>query len=195
MKLRSALLAACLLTAVAACSSADDAPASADVDAASTDTSLAGLMAEDANLSSAAQALAGAGLTQAMDAEPAYTVLAPTNAAFSAFNQAGDDADGGGEDGGRADGDAVDRSTALAAVMRGHILPGYLTRQDIANALASGSGSVTMKTMAGDSVTFSQEGDGIRVTAADGSTALLDGNGTSGSNGVILPVDTVLKTL
>lgn len=190
MKLRSALLAACLLTTVAACSSADDAPASADVDAASTDTSLAGLMAEDANLSSAAQALTGAGLTQAMDAEPVYTVLAPTNAAFSAFNQAGDDADGGGEDG-----DAVDRSTALAAVMRGHILPGYLTRQDIANALASGSGSVTMKTMAGDSVTFSQEGDGIRVTAADGSTALLEGNGTSGSNGVILPVDTVLKTL
>lgn len=189
MKLRSALLAACLLTGLAACNSADDAPADADASAASTDTSLAGLMAEDTNLSSAAQALAGAGLTQAMDAEPAYTVLAPTNAAFSAFNQAG------GEDGGGEDGDAVDRSTALAAVMRGHILPGYLTRQDIANALASGSGSVTMKTMAGDSVTFSQEGDGIRVTAADGSTALLDGNGTSGSNGVILPVDTVLKTL
>ena len=184
MKLRSALLAAALLSGLAACNSD---VAATDPDAASTqgDKTLADMLADNGELSSAAEALDGAGLDEALDTQPFYTVLAPTNAAFVTFNDAAGDQTG----------DVSDQRAALAAVMRGHILPGYLNGEDIAAALAANEGSVTTASMSGTPLTFSREGEAIRVTAGDGSTALVQGNGLGGSNGVFLPIDAVLKQL
>lgn len=122
------------------------------------------------------------GLAPVLDAAPSYTLLAPTDAAFSARDA--------------AVGEGTDNNAAAAAIMRGHLLPGYVTLADIEAAIdASDGNSVTMQTMAETPVTFTRDGAGVKVTAADGASAKLAGDDISGGNGVILPIDGVLKTL
>ena len=61
-------------------------------------------------------------------------------------------------------------------------------------ALARGKGKpVKMTTMAGEEVTFARGGDGVTVTAADGSVAKVAGKEVAASNGVAIPIDGVLK--
>jgi len=135
-----------------------------------------------------AQALGGAlkataenaGLGQVLEGAGPYTVLAPTDAAF------------------QTGGDALDlrdeaEKAPAAALVRGHLLPGALTRADIEAALARQSdGKAEVRTLDGGSVTFSRDGQGVLVTAANGATARLTAQETRASNGVIQPVDAVL---
>ena len=82
----------------------------------------------------------------------------------------------------------------LAAVLRGHVLPGMLTTGDIAKAIdANGGKAVSMRTMGTGTVNFARNGPDLTVTADDGSSAKLSGAGMSASNGAVLPIDAVLK--
>ena len=181
--LAAALAAGAL--ALGGCSeNGDEAPAGAP--SAPLTDSLAAILASSADLSATARILEQTGLSQALDEAPYYTVLAPTNAAMEAFAQ---------QVGGAEDGAGGDEGAALAAIMRAHILPGYLTTADIGAAIDAHGGSVTMQTMAGAALSFTREGESVRVTAADGASALIAGSGLGGSNGVILPIDAVLKRL
>jgi uncharacterized surface protein with fasciclin (FAS1) repeats len=180
------LLAAPALMMVSACGSDDAANGDAATDAAPTDKTLAELLAGADGMSRAASALTETGLAGVLDATPNYTVLAPTDAAFDAFAPAD----------GAADASEEDQRAALSAVMRAHILPGYLTAQDINRAIdAADGGSVTMRSMADTALTFTREGEGIKITAEDGSSAMITGTELDGTNGVLLPIDTVLKQL
>lgn len=119
----------------------------------------------------------GAGLKTVLEGVGPYTVFAPTDAAFTAA---------GGAPG-------SDEKAQGATLVRAHIVPGAVTRTDINAALDRVSGGkVQMRTMDDGVLTFSREGRAIRVTAADGASALLTGSETAASNGVIQPVDAVL---
>jgi uncharacterized surface protein with fasciclin (FAS1) repeats len=81
------------------------------------------------------------------------------------------------------------------AVLRDHIVPGYLTPDDIGTAIDAQGGRVKVQTMGDHKLTFTREGKGYRVAAEDGSSAMIAGNATTASNGVAIPVDGVLKKL
>ncbi|MCB2066088.1 MAG: fasciclin domain-containing protein [Erythrobacter sp.] len=173
-----ALLAAPALL-LAGCGDSSEEATEAPV-AVSTQT-LAAMIAGDSDISAVSQLLSDAGLQGLFDGNAPYTVLAPTNAAFAAVEEAlpGDD-----------------QRAARVAVIREHVLPGYLTTADIEAAVRNApDGSVQMQTMGGAPLTFTLEDNTIGVTAADGSHALLQAGELLASNGVAIRVDGVLKNL
>ena len=120
-----------------------------------------------------------AGLTSVLEGVGPYTVFAPADAAFTA---------------GGAATDLTDESLRAqsAALLRAHIVPGALTREDIAAAIQRDGGEVQMRTMANTLLTFSRDGEAITVTAENGAKGRLMGEERLASNGVLQPVDALL---
>lgn len=146
----------------------------------SSDT-LAAVVNDADDLSVVSGALGEAGLAQVFDGVASYTIFAPQDAAFDALGAPGEELRD------------PEQRPALVAVLRDHIVPGYLTPDDIGNAIEQADSSkVTMRTMGGHTLTFSADGDAIVVTHEDGSTARFSGDALRASNGVAIPVDAVL---
>ena len=123
-----------------------------------------------------------AGLVATLKSKGPFTVLAPTNAAF-AMLPAG----------------AVEsllepgNKAALTKVLTYHVIAGNFSAEAIAKAVRKGGGSVTMKTVAGEPITFSLNGErNIVVRDAKGGTAGITIYDVRQSNGVIHVVDRVL---
>lgn len=125
-------------------------------------------------------AISEAELGSIFDGPGSYTLLAPNDAAFNALGQEGKTLM------------SEEQRPVLIGLLREHILPGHLTPENIAQALEDKGGDVTMTTLGGGEVTFSKDGDTISVSNGMGSTAKLATNATAATNGVIIPVDTVL---
>lgn len=175
-----ARLAAAPLAALAlvACSPADDAAPAAAAPEASSATLAASLKAGD-GLDGLESLVTAAGLEPALEGVGPYTVFAPTDAAFGSP--------------GPGDLASEENRAAAAALIRAHIVPGALTRQDILAAIdANPTGKVEMRTMAEGLLSFSRDGEAVVVTAPDGATARLTGDQTLARNGVIQPVDGLL---
>lgn len=174
-------IAAAIMLSLGGCS-ADDAADPATAEA--SEQSLPDMLDGTGDLATFTSALDETGLDGIFNETAFYTLLAPGDDAFAALETGG------------ATLDEEEQRAAMAAILRGHILPGYLTREDIEAAIeAQDSGSVEIRTMGEQPLTFTREGEAIRVTSGDGSTALLGDADMQGSNGVVLPVDTVLKQL
>lgn len=143
--------------------------------------SLAQAIKSAGDLSVLTGALASTQLAGVFDGPAEYTVLAPSDDAFGKLG------DGEGELA------KPENKAAMAALLRDHILPGAITPQDVEKSLTAAKGEpISMATMGSGSVTFAKEGDKLVVTSADGQKALL-GSPIRARNGVIIPVDTVLK--
>lgn len=126
------------------------------------------------------EVVSNAGLTGVLEGVGPYTVFAPTDAAFTT---------------GAPGADFTDETMRAqsAALLRAHIVPGALSRQDIAAAIErAGNGSVEMRTMADGLLTFTRDGEAIVVTAGNGARARLTGEEAVASNGVLQPVDGLL---
>ena len=146
------------------------------------DQSLPSALDDADGMQTVAEALKTTGLDGVFGGKASYTLLAPSDDAFSALG-----------DTGKTLLDADDRA-ALAALLKAHILPGYITRQDISTAIdASGDGEVKMTDMAGTELTFTKAADVITVTAPDGAKATLSGDAVAGKQSIALPLDGVLK--
>jgi len=136
------------------------------------------------NMQTIAEALKTTGIASAFAGQASYTLLAPTDDAFAA---AGDKA--------KQILDSDDHAP-LAALIRAHMLPGYVTVSDIDNAIdASKDGSVTMPTVSGDQLTFTKAAGQITITTADGTKAHISGDAVSGATSTAIPVDGLLKSL
>jgi len=144
----------------------------------STET-LAAMVSQADDLSTVSATLVDAGLSELFDGAAAYTLLAPRDAAFDSLGEVGTTLR------------SPEQRAAMVAVLRDHIVPGYLTREDITRAVElDDDGKVTMKTMAGHTLTFASADDGtITATGADGATARFAGDALLASNGVAIPVD------
>lgn len=142
--------------------------------------SIVALISGSEDLSAVDALMKDAGLSQAFDGMAAYTIFAPTNDAITAL---GESFTGPGA------------QPALVAVLRQHIVPGYLTVQDLASAIESSGGPVEMQTMGASSLTFAMDGDTLTVSTGDGATPVTITEEYLGVNGVVLPVGTVLKDI
>ena len=170
------------LVPLAGCDKAKDkATATATEPGAATLTSAIG---GAPGMSTVAAAIKGTGLATVFDGTAPYTVLVPQDDAFGALGETASKLK------------APENGAAMAAVIKAHVLPGYMTVADIGAALTRTKGKpVRMTTMAGSDVTFTRSGETLTVTAADGSTAKVSGSELTAGNGVAIPVDAVLKKI
>jgi uncharacterized surface protein with fasciclin (FAS1) repeats len=129
-----------------------------------------------------AESLKETGISGIFEGKGSYTLLAPEDAAFEALGDKAKELTGS------------DDHSALAALLKAHLIPGYLTPQDISAAIdASQNGEVVMTTLGGDALTFAKSGDTITITAPDGSQANIDGEAITGGASIAIPVDGILK--
>ncbi len=181
-------LALASLTA-AGCSGGGDAnntaAANSSTGEATSDAKLAALVAGNGELERVNRMIGNAGMDDLLAGVGPYTLFAPTNSAL----------DGLGE--GRADGLAGEgMGPQAAALLRAHIVPGTLTRRDLAAAIENAGGKpVRMRTMADTMLTFTKEGDAIVVASDDGARARVTGQEGIGANGAVQPVDGVLRRM
>lgn len=126
-------------------------------------------------------AVKAAGLVDTLSGPGPFTVFAPTNEAFAAL-PAG----------------TVDtllkpeNKASLVNILTYHVVPGRLTAKDLATKAAAGGGKAELKTVQGETLTVSKDGDGWAVTDAKGNTAHVTIGDVIQSNGVIHVVDKVL---
>ena len=178
-RIMTAAVAAVSMVPLAACTKVETDEAGNQV---TGQTTIEALAADD-NLSDFAGAFETTGLDGIFDGPAAYTVLAPENGAFGALEDSEEDMS------------EEERKPVMAAVLRDHILPGALTPDDIKASLEAGNGSA-MATMGNGSVTFSLNNeDRIVATGADGRKAILSEAAVRTDNGVVIPVDAVLRTI
>ncbi|MGB3797295.1 MAG: fasciclin domain-containing protein [Alteraurantiacibacter sp.] len=173
-----AALAATGLLALSACNSEAEMKDNGEEEVSSE--TLAALLEGSENLSVISEIFANAGLHGVFDGNAPYTVFAPTDEAFAALD---------------IPLDGPDARAARVAIVREHIVPGYLSMDDIAAAIASADGSAEMQTMGSNTLTFSQDGDNLVVTSSDGTSGVVAGDVISGANGSVIPMDTVLKSM
>jgi uncharacterized surface protein with fasciclin (FAS1) repeats len=177
-----ATVAAVIMLPLAGCSDAGDKTnGDKPVATASASDTLAAALAGQEDLSQLNDALKETGLSQVFDNGASYTIFAPTDAAF---DKMGDKSKALMQPG---------QTAVLAAILRDHIVPGYLTPDDIGTAIDAQGGQVKVKTMGGHKLSFTREGKGYNVTAEDGSSALIAGDPVTAADGVAIPVDGVLK--
>lgn len=184
MRALGTALAATALLALAGCGKSETKPGAAQPSPTTSSKTLAAALADNSQLSTVSGALRDAGLAQVFDGAAPYTVLAPQNAAFDKLGAPG------------AELKKPEQRAAMVAILRDHIIPGYLTPRDISAAIdrAAGNGA-KMKTMGGHVVTFTKSGETITATQEDGAKANLVGEPALAGNGVALPIDGVLKKL
>ena len=167
---------------LAACGGGDDTKAGGEATEQtqpSSQTLAAALQGAD-GFGTLSETATNAGLTSVLEGVGPYTVFAPADAAFTAGGTAAD---------------LTDESLRAqsAALLRAHIVPGALTREDIAAAIErDGGGDVQMRTMANTLLTFSRDGEAIVVSAENGARGRLTGEERLASNGVLQPVDALL---
>jgi len=159
---------------LAACSDT----ASEEAAAKPSSETLAALVSQADDLSVVSATLKDAGLSQVFDGVAPYTLLAPSDAAFSSLGAAGETLR------------SAEQRPAMVAVLRDHIVPGYLTPADIAKAIeADDDGKVAMRTMGGHTLTFTSDGDTVTATGENGATVHFAGDALLAGNGVAIPVD------
>ena len=177
-----AVIAALALPLAACGSGTDTADTKAGAKTEVASGTLTRSLGDAPGMTTVSEALKTTGLAGVFDGTAPYTILAPDDDAFGALGEAGKTLK------------TPENGAAMAALLKSHILPGYLTVADIDAALGKAQGKpVKMTTMAGDEVSFARDGDAIAVTAADGSTAKIDGQEVAASNGVAIPIGAVLK--
>lgn len=183
IRLRTVAALAALLLA-AACSSETTPEPGASGAVGKSGGTVASALSDARGMSVLVQGLKETGLVSVFDGPASYTVLAPGDDAFGSLGDAGTALR------------KPDQRAALAAVLRGHVLPGYTTPKDIEAAIAAARGKpVKMPTMDNSTVTFAKQGDTLTVTSADGVTARFDGQPVLSGNGVAIPIDTVLRAV
>lgn len=127
------------------------------------------------------QAARAAGLDATLAGPGPYTVLVPSDQAFTALPEG-----------------ALDemmqpqQRTQLTDVLTYHILPGTVLVEDIGRAIDNANGSAVLATMGGETLNAAREGDRIVLTDAAGGKAAIVEADQRRTNGVVHLIDGVL---
>jgi uncharacterized surface protein with fasciclin (FAS1) repeats len=174
------LLAGCNPAADTGNVAANGAAAPANAVEAGSQT-IAAALAGDGDLGRLNAIAGNAGLAELLGGTGPFTLFAPDNDALTAWGADRADA---------LKGEAM-RPQAIA-LLRAHIVPGVVTRQDLDAALQRNASRPTkMRTMAGGTLTFTRDGDAIVVASDTGGRGRLVEE-TLASNGAIERVDGLL---
>ncbi|HET6433484.1 fasciclin domain-containing protein [Dyella sp.] len=126
-------------------------------------------------------AVKAAGLVDTLSGPGPFTVFAPTNEAFAALPA------------GTVDTLLKPENKAtLTKVLTYHVVAGKVSAADVLALIKKGGGKATVKTVEGDSLTFSKDAKGVAITDDKGNTGHVTIADVNQSNGVIHVIDTVL---
>lgn len=126
-------------------------------------------------------AVKAAGLVDTLKGPGPFTVFAPVNAAFDALPA------------GTVDTLLKPESKdQLVAVLTYHVVPGKIAAADLIKAIQDAGGTYKAATVQGGELTFTIEGDQVKITDASGGVATVTIADVIQSNGVIHVIDKVL---
>jgi uncharacterized surface protein with fasciclin (FAS1) repeats len=126
-------------------------------------------------------AVKAAGLVDTLASPGPFTVFAPTNEAFDKLPP------------GTVDTLLKPENKAmLVAVLTYHVVPGRLTSADLVKMIKAGHGSAMLKTVQGEPLTLSMDGNKIFIMGAKSGVAEVSIANVLQSNGVIHVVSSVL---
>ena len=126
-------------------------------------------------------AVKAAGLVDTLEGKGPFTVFAPTNEAFAALPA------------GTVDTLLKPENKAtLTKILTYHVVPGNITSADLLKDIKQGGGKATLKTVEGDSLTFSKDAKGVAITDDKGNVAHVTIANVKQSNGEIHVIDKVL---
>ncbi|UYN98115.1 MAG: fasciclin domain-containing protein [Devosia sp.] len=126
-------------------------------------------------------AVQAAGLVETLSGEGPFTVFAPVNAAFDALPA------------GTVEGLlAPEAKDQLTAVLTYHVIAGDIHSADLIKMINDNGGEYKAATVQGGELTFSLDGDMVKITDANGGTATVTIADVDQSNGVIHVIDAVL---
>ncbi|MEM1060440.1 MAG: fasciclin domain-containing protein [Verrucomicrobiota bacterium] len=126
-------------------------------------------------------AVKAAGLVETLSGPGPFTVFAPTNEAFAAL-PAG----------------TVEtllkpeNKEKLTGILTYHVVPRTLMAADVVEAIKAGGGKVSVKTVNGEDLEVTMEGDSVVLKSKSGGTAKVVKTDLKGDNGVIHVIDAVL---
>lgn len=126
-------------------------------------------------------AVKAAGLVETLQDAGPFTVFAPTNEAFDKLPKEA-----------VADLMKPENKDALKKVLTYHVVAGKQDAASIAKAIKDGNGKAMFKTVQGEELTASMDGDKVVLTDAKGGKATVTIADVMQSNGVIHVVDSVL---
>ncbi len=168
-----------VLLALGACekvpNAQDDTPA-----AAADRPDLMAALGDIDGLSTARNLIGQAGLDEALSGPAPYTMFLPSNEALKAL-----------------DAETSARLTSeegrpeLVALLRYHIAPGVITRQDLLQAIESGGGKVDLANVADATLSIQRQGERIAIGTGD-QAAMVIGNPVETGNGVIYEIDRLI---
>jgi uncharacterized surface protein with fasciclin (FAS1) repeats len=145
------------------------------------DQTIVGLAQSNPQASTLVSALTAAGLVETLNGAGPFTVFAPTNDAFAKIDKA------------TLDGLMKPESKAkLGEILKYHVVSDNVKSGDIAQLITAGKGTATIKTLNGESLKASMDGDKIVLTDAKGGKSTVTGADMIGSNGTVHAVDTVV---
>jgi uncharacterized surface protein with fasciclin (FAS1) repeats len=126
-------------------------------------------------------AVQAAGLVETLSGEGPFTVFAPVNAAFDALPA------------GTVEGLlAPEAKDQLTAVLTYHVIAGDIHSADLVKLIQDNGGEYKAATVQGGELTFSLDGDMVKITDANGGMATVTIADVDQSNGVIHVIDAVL---
>ena len=133
------------------------------------------------NLTTLVAAVKQAGLVETLAGPGPFTVFAPTNDAFGKVDKS------------TLDSLMTDAKKAdLKKVLTYHVVSGKMTATDLAAKIKAGGGKAMLKTVEGEELALSMEGDKVKVAGMGGSTAYVSQADVMQSNGVVHVIDGVL---
>lgn len=126
-------------------------------------------------------AVQAAGLVETLSGPGPFTVFAPVNAAFEALPA------------GTVEGLLKPESKdQLTAVLTYHVVAGDIHSGDLVKMINDAGGTLKVATVQGGELTFSLDGDAVKITDAAGGVATVTIADVDQSNGVIHVIDKVL---
>lgn len=146
-----------------------------------SDDSLTDLLDGNDGLTAFGRIAANSELEGLLDGGTPYTLFAPNNAALSKLPK--DDLAALSEDNMKA------QATEL---VRAHMVPGTILQSDIEKAVKAGGKPVTMKSFGDTTLTFTREGNTIKIAGDNGTSATLVPGGSGGKKGSVLAIDGLL---
>ena len=133
------------------------------------------------NLTTLVAAVKAAGLAETLSGDGPFTVFAPTNAAFEKLPAGTVD-----------DLLKPENKDKLVKILTYHVVPAKATSEAAMQMIKDDGGKHPAKTVEGEEITLSMDGDKIVVTDASGGTATVTQADVMQSNGVVHVIDTVL---
>jgi uncharacterized surface protein with fasciclin (FAS1) repeats len=126
-------------------------------------------------------AVKAAGLVDTLYSAGPFTVFAPTDDAFAKLPA------------GTVDNLVQPQNKAtLTKVLTYHVVPGTYSTAKLMKEIKAGGGTLKLKTVEGDELTFAMDGGNIKITDDKGGSAMITTANVYQSNGVIQVIDSVL---